>query len=387
MNMDVAIVNCKDYSYECVCKALDKLLPLIGGLDWVTEGMKIIIKVNLVAPMKPDSAGTTHPVLLCELVKRLCKKGAEVVVGDSPGGLYTSAYVNTVYSVTGMNDVKKVGGKLNQNFKQKTAIFENGKILKKFEYTAFLDDADVIINFCKLKTHGMMGMSAATKNLFGTIPGTLKPEYHFKYPNHFDFADILIDLNEYFKPKICIVDAVVGMEGNGPTMGKPRHIGALLASTNPYKLDLACAKIIGLTKENVTTLEASFKRNLIPSSADELSCNDDLNNYIIKDYDTILVHRSLLFEDKSKFIGKVIAKLLQSTPKLEKNICIGCKKCFEICPAKAIIMKNNKPIIDRKKCISCFCCQEFCPKGAMKVKRPAMAKLLNHSTKNNTKEK
>ena len=254
MNLDVAIVKCKDYSNENVATALEELLPLIGGLDWVTKGMKIIIKVNLVAPMKPDSAGTTHPVLLYELVKRLCEKGAEVIIGDSPGGIYTSAYVNTVYSITGMNDVKKVGGKLNQNFEQKTAFFENGKILKEFEYTAFLDEADVIINFCKLKTHGMMGMSAATKNLFGTIPGTLKPEYHFKYPNHFDFADMLIDLNEYFKPKFCIVDAVVGMEGNGPTMGKPKHIGAILASTNPYKLDLACAKIIGLTKDNVTTL-------------------------------------------------------------------------------------------------------------------------------------
>ena len=385
--MDIAIVKCEDYSKENVSTSLNKLLDIIGGLNWVTPGMKIIIKANLVTFMKPDSAGTTHPSLLCELVKLLCEKGAKVVVGDSPGGLYTSAFVNKVYSITGMNDIKQFGGELNQNFEQKTAIFENGKVLKEFEYTSFLDDADVIINFCKLKTHGMMGMSAATKNLFGTIPGTLKPEYHFKYPNHFDFADMLIDLNEYFKPKLCIVDAVVGMEGNGPTMGKPRHIGALLASNNPYKLDLACAKIIGLTKDNVTTLEAAFKRNLIPSTADELSCNDDLNKYVIKDYDNILVHRSLLFEDKSKLIGRIITKAMRSVPTLEKSTCIGCKKCYEICPAKAITMKKNKPIIDRKKCISCFCCQEFCPKGAMKVKRPWIAKVLNKSKKTDTKEK
>ena len=385
--MDIAIVKCENYSSKSVSSALNQLTELIGGLDWVKPGMKIIIKVNLVAPMNPDSAGTTHPSLLCELVKLLLNKGAEVIIGDSPGGIYTSVFVNKVYSATGMNDIKKIGGKLNQNFSQKTAFFEKGKVLKDFEYTAFLDDADVIINFCKLKTHGMMGMSAATKNLFGTIPGTLKPEYHFKYPNHFDFADMLIDLNEYFKPKLCIVDAVVGMEGNGPTMGKPRQIGAILASTNPYKLDLACAKIIGLKKEDVTTLEAAFKRNLIPETADELSCNDDLNNYVIEDYDNITVRHSLWFEDKSKLTGRIITKLLQSKPILDKQTCIGCKKCFEICPAKAITMNNNKPIIDRKKCISCFCCQEFCPKGAMKVKRTTTAKLLNRSKKNNTKEK
>lgn len=385
--MDIAIVKCKDYSAPNVSDSLNKLLELMGGLDWITPGMKIVIKVNLVAPMKPDSAATTHPALLCKLVKILCDKGADVVIGDSPGGIYTSAFVNKVYSTTKMTDIIKFGGKLNQNFEQKTAFFEKGKILKEFEYTAFLDEADVIINFCKLKTHGMMGMSAATKNLFGTIPGTLKPEYHFKYPNHLDFADMLIDLNEYFRPKFCIVDAVVGMEGNGPTAGKPRHIGAILASTDPYKLDLACAKLIGLTKEDVTTLEAAFKRNLIPETANELSCNDDLNNYVVKDYDNITVRKSLWFEDKSTLIGRTITKLLQSKPILDKKNCVGCKKCFEICPAKAITMKNNKPIINRTKCISCFCCQEFCPKGAMKVKRPIMAKLLNNSKKTNTKEK
>ena len=72
---------------------------------------------------------------------------------------------------------------------------------------------------------------------------------------------------------------------------------------------------------------------------------------------------------------------MKSVPILDKKTCVGCKKCFEICPAKAITMKNNKPIIDRKKCISCFCCQEFCPKGAMKVKRPMIAKFLNKSKK------
>ena len=374
---DVSIVKCENYSAECVEKSLSDLLTLIGGLDWVTPNMKIVIKANLVTFMKPDSAGTTHPALLCELVKQLKARGAQVTIGDSPGGLYTSAFVNKVYDITKVSDVKNFGGLLNQNFEKSKATFPDAKILKEFEYTSYLNDADVIINFCKLKTHGMMGMSAAVKNLFGTIPGTLKPEYHFKFPEHSDFADMLIDLNEYFKPKICIVDAVVGMEGNGPTSGTPKHIGALLASTNPYKLDLACAKIIGLTKENVTTLEASFKRGLIPATAKELSCNDDLDKYTINDYKNILVHRSLLFEDKSKLIGRIITKSMKSVPVLNKSTCIGCKKCFDICPAKAITMKNGKPIIDRKKCISCFCCQEFCPKGAMKVKRPFIARFLN----------
>lgn len=374
---EISIIKCKNYASENISEALNTLLSFDGLLDWVKPNMKIAIKANLVSALEPNLAATTHPSLLCELVKILTHKGANVIVGDSPGGIYTAQFVNKVYSTTKMSDVEKCGATLNQNFEKSFANFPNGKVLRDFVYTSWLDDADAIINFCKLKTHGMMGMSAATKNLFGTIPGTLKPEYHFRFPNHADFADMLIDLNEYFKPQLCIVDAIYGMEGNGPTKGTPRYIGAILASTNPYKLDLACAKIIGLNKENVTTLEAAYKRNLIPESADKLSCTDDLNNYIVSDYKNILIHSGMLFDNRPKLIQNIISRCLKSTPKLDRAKCIGCKKCFEICPAKAISMKNNKPIIDRKKCISCFCCQEFCPKGAMKVKRPLVAKILN----------
>lgn len=374
---DVNIVRCENYEKENVEKALLALIQLTGGLDWVKPNMNIVIKANLVTHMKPEQAATTHPTLLCELVKLLTSRGANVVLGDSPGGLYTPSFVNKVYVATEVNCITKFGGKLNQNFEKELAKFPEAKVLKDFEYTAYLKDADAIINFCKLKSHGMMGMSAATKNLFGTIPGTLKSEYHFRFPNHADFADMLIDLNEYFKPKLCIVDAIIGMEGNGPTKGTPRHIGALLASTNPYKLDLACSRIMGLEKENITTLEAAYKRNLIPQTYKELSCNQNIDDFVVKDYKNILVHTGILFEDKPKLIKKIISKCLKSTPKLDKSMCIGCKKCYEVCPAKAITFKKNKPHINRKKCISCFCCQEFCPAGAMKVKRPLVAKILN----------
>lgn len=267
---DVTIVRCDDYEEENVKNAFDELLPALDNFDWVQKGMKIVIKANLVTFLKPDNAATTHPALLCELVKRLVDLGAIVTVGDSPGGTYNALYVNNIYSVTKVCDVKKYGGLLNEDFNQSEASFEDGKVLKNFPYTAYLDDADVIINFCKLKSHGMMGMSAATKNLFGIIPGTKKPEFHFRFPNYEDFANMLIDLNEFLKPKYCIVDAVVGMEGNGPTAGTPRKIGAILASKSPYKLDLACAAIIGLTKENVPTLEEAYKRGFIPKSYDEL---------------------------------------------------------------------------------------------------------------------
>ncbi len=373
---EVALVRCDDYTEKNVKEAFDNLLPLIGGLDWVTKGMKIAIKANLVTFMKPEEAATTHPSLLIELIKRLVEKGAEVVVGDSPGGPYNSIYINRVYAATGMNELKKYGAKLNQNFGQETANFSEAVAAKEFPYTAYLKEADVVINFCKLKSHGMMGMSAATKNLFGIIPGTIKPEFHYRYPKYEDFANMLIDLNEFIKPRLCIVDAVVGMEGNGPTAGVPKQIGAILASDNPYKLDYVCAKIIGMSKENVPTLEEAYKRNLIPETVEEIKCNTNVEKFIVQDFDTRKVHKRLSFDDSSKLFGRLAKKFLRSVPKLKEDECIGCGKCAEVCPAKAITIENKKAKIDKSKCITCFCCQEFCPKGAMKVKRPIVARIL-----------
>ena len=173
---DVSIVRCEDYDMLMAESALSLALEPFGGLDWVKAGMTVVIKANLVSFMKPETAATTHPVLLCALTKMLTEKGAKVIVGDSPGGLYTSAYVSRVYSATGVKAVEELGGKLNRDFGQATANFPEAHVAKSFQYTSYLDSADAIINFCKLKSHGMMSLSAAAKNMFGTVPGTVKPE-------------------------------------------------------------------------------------------------------------------------------------------------------------------------------------------------------------------
>ncbi|MDD6189402.1 MAG: DUF362 domain-containing protein [Clostridiales bacterium] len=375
---DVSIVPCADYDHAEA--ALAQVLEPIGGLDWVQPGMKIAIKVNLVTAMKPDSAGTTHPSLVCALSKMLTARGASVIIGDSPGGIYSSVYLNRVYSVTGMRQAEAFGAALNENFGQTEVRFPEARVLKNFTCTSWLLEADAIIDFCKLKSHGMMGMSAAVKNMFGTIPGTMKPEYHYKFPNYPDFADMLVDLNEFFKPRLAIADAVVGMEGNGPTAGKPRQIGALLASLSPYKLDLVCAALIGLAKENIPTLEAASRRGLAPAEYSELNICGPLDQLMVRDFDNVAVHNSLLFAGNGKnpllrAFSAAAGKLLVSKPKLRPSECVGCGVCAGICPAKAIAIEDKKARIDTDKCIRCFCCQEFCPKGAMKVKRPLVARI------------
>ena len=100
----VSIVPCPDYSDAAVTAALDAVITPLGGLDWVKKGMTVAIKANLVTFMKPEKAATTHPSLLCALTRRLVERGARVIVGDSPGGLYNAAFVGKVYSVCSVEE-------------------------------------------------------------------------------------------------------------------------------------------------------------------------------------------------------------------------------------------------------------------------------------------
>ena len=382
MEYNVSIVRCESYQPETVKQALEQVLEPLGGLSWVKPGMRVALKANLVCAHKKEAASTTHPTVLAELTRLLTARGAQVVLGDSPGSLFNEPTLKRIYDVTGMQEAVLAGAELNRDFDEANVSFPEAAVAKTFSCTAWLQKADVIINVCKLKSHGMMGMSAAAKNMFGAIPGTKKPEYHFRFPEMRDFADMIVDLDEYFKPVLNIADAVIGMEGNGPTQGKPKPIGALLASASPHALDLVCAEILGFQPQEVPTLTAAQQRGLVPQRMEDLRIWGDPAAFRVPDFEKTETRNDLTFSSAAggglagKLFSAAARRVLSSRPQVVAKECVGCAECARICPAKAIEMKAKLPVIDRERCIRCFCCQEFCPKGAMKVKRTLLARIL-----------
>ena len=81
MRYDVALAACKSYEDAEVSAALETAVTAAGGLDWVTPGMRVALKLNLVSAMKPEEAATVHPAVVCALVRMLQARGAHVVLG------------------------------------------------------------------------------------------------------------------------------------------------------------------------------------------------------------------------------------------------------------------------------------------------------------------
>ena len=343
MNWDAAFAACKSYDDTEVSAALQTAVDAAGGLDWVTPGMRVALKLNLVSAMKPEQAATVHPAVVCALVRMLTARGAHVILGDSPGGLYTSAHLQRVYDATGLRAAEALGAELNEDFSVCTVSYPEALQARSFTMTAYLQQADAIIDVCKLKTHGMMGMTNAVKNFFGIIPGTMKPEYHYKYPKVSDFADMLVDLCEYCRPRLCICDAVVGMEGNGPTQGSARSIGCLIAAQSAHKLDLAACGLIGLMPSEVPTLSAAIRRGLCPDSAEKLTIFGEPAAFAVPDYKTSP-------RRQASFSAAAERVFSPSLPTASCSICLRRTPSFAQAPASAA---KNAPISVRPKPSQC----------------------------------
>ena len=372
----VSIVSCSEYTPEAAAAALTAALRPFGGLDWVQPGMRIGIKANLLRAAAPETTTVTHPVLIAELCRMLAERGAVPIVGDSPGGPWTSAFLNSVYNAAGLQQIASAGGQRNDDLSVCEAESPQGTVLRRFPCTAWLQTVDAVINFAKLKTHGLTTMTAGVKNLFGVIPGTRKVELHCRFPDVDDFANMLLDLNEAMRPVLTLIDAVDAMEGNGPANGTPRHIGALIASASPYAADLLCAHLIGLPNASVPTIRTAIERGLCPDSVAKLQLFGDPAPFVVSDFKNLPPQRSAFFSSSSPLKRALARRFFSTRPQIDARACTGCGVCVTACPAKAVTVTNRKAVIDKRACIRCFCCQELCPSGVIAVRRTAIAKLL-----------
>lgn len=139
--------------YLSVCKIFETDKTFIEKIK-AKSHPKILIKPNLLSPRHPDKAITSHPVVIKAIVQYLSTFDCEIIIADSPAGVYNQKVLEKLYSTCGMTEVANTTkATLNFDTSDTAVIFENGKSLKKSLILTPAVEADFIINVAKLKTH------------------------------------------------------------------------------------------------------------------------------------------------------------------------------------------------------------------------------------------
>jgi uncharacterized protein (DUF362 family) len=209
-------------------------------------GKRVVVKPNLVE----FDAGTcvnTHPLVVHAVYEAVRSLGAaEVRIAEGPGHRRTTmelaesaGYFATVpkfedrFVDLNLDDVslKKISSpvsKLRELYLPNTALA-----------------ADLVISVPKMKTHHWVGATLSMKNFFGVVPGAV-----YGWPkNVLHWAGIdpcIMDLHTLFPKTFTVVDGIVGMEGNGPIQGSPKHAGVLVAGHDLPSVDATCCRIMGI---------------------------------------------------------------------------------------------------------------------------------------------
>jgi len=343
-------------TYENVSHAVDKVFNLF---PLNMKGKKILIKPNVLRSSLPQEGIATHPTVLRAVVEKVeSQNPASIIVGDNPG-LFSYGANEDAFQKSGLMEAAK-GYYVNIGNDSKIVDF-NPAFVPAISVSKAVLDADIIISLPKFKTHGLTVITGCIKNSYGFLPGAQKAMLHKVSGNAERFHEMLIDVFRLRIPDLFIVDAVVGMEGNGPASLDLREIGLILASDNGVALDAVIATMMGCDPARLRFLQKAREAGLGDYDLSSIDLIGALRR--IPDFKLPPLGGEVVLHNAG--IQDLIQQRMTMRPKADPERCTGCGTCVDQCPVSALSMEEHIPVVDSDACISCFCCQEICPEKAI----------------------
>jgi uncharacterized protein (DUF362 family)/ferredoxin len=343
----------------------------------------VLLKINHLGDHPPEEAIIVHASLTRALAALLKDAGAEVTLGD---GLDRPGLEGFRRSGT-LEAAEEAGVRLT-NFRGDPypPMPARGRFLSEVPIAEAVQKADVVVNLVKMKTHVLTLLTGAIKNTYGHLPAGLRSSLHREYVSPPDFAQAVVDVYQARPPDVHVVDAVVALEGYGPSRGgDPKQVGLILASEDAVALDAVLGSLMGLAPGDVYTTRAAAERGL---GVDDLARIEIRGPSLdeVRPGDYALPERTLR---AGRFISALPGPLLRvcrglsqataAVPEVRASACIACGLCVRHCPTGAarMVRGGQRARIDRNLCISCFCCQEFCESDAIRLThRPIGSAIL-----------
>ncbi len=346
-------------SYESCRVAVDRAFELFPQR---IAGKKVVIKPNVLRSSTAEEHIVTHPSLLRAVVEKVEEMSpTALAVGDNPG-LFSYGDNENSFEKTGLMAAAKGYYKNLGNTTQNLAFHPD--FMPEVGISKEILDADIFISLPKFKTHGLTVMTGAIKNSYGILPGAQKARLHQIAGTPERFHDAIVEVFRLRIPDLFIMDAVVGMEGNGPASPALREIGLILAADNAVALDGVVATMMGLDPGRLRFLQKTKVLGLGDFDPQAIQIDGEMR--ILPDFKLPPLGGEAISGNNA------IQELMQSKsrvkPQADAELCTACGACIEHCPVSALTMKVNLPVADADICITCFCCQEICPEKAMSLK-------------------
>ena len=377
----VAVVRCAAYNQEAVDRAVKRGIGLLGGTGvFARSGERIIFKPNVLWGTDPAKGVVTHPAVLRAVVSEFVATGALLQYGDSSAGLPNA--VKNMRKCGYEEALRSLPVTLDPFEEAVEVSCPQGIAGKRLRLARAVVAADGVINLPKLKTHGLTRMTGAVKNCFGCVPGMQKGASHARFPDVYDFSDLLADIATCVRPRLHIMDAIEAMEGNGPQSGTINNLGVLLFSTDPVALDAIACRLMALDTAFVPTIAAAVRTGLGVGNPDGIDCVGDPVGDLVDH--TFNVVRAAPVRFRPDGILRHVKRFFLPRPVIRTRECTRCGRCATVCPVNppALVhpVKAKPPVYDYHSCIRCYCCQEVCPSKAIVIREPLIARLLPYMT-------
>ncbi|MCX5692922.1 MAG: DUF362 domain-containing protein [Candidatus Omnitrophica bacterium] len=365
MKTKVAIVRCKNYDRIEVEQAVWKAFDLLGGAGiFVKKGEKVLIKPNILSARPPEDGVCTHPEVIRAVIKSVRDCGAVPFIGDNPGGSISPA---KAYEGSGLASLAKEEG---VELKEVKDI----KVVNGIPIAAYFFECDKIINLPKMKTHSLMGLTGAVKNMYGAVAGLYKSELHKKFPSPEEFVKVLVDTFEITRPDLVLMDGVVAMDRQGPSSGRLRYPGLFVAGEDSVAVDSVFAELIGIKPLDILSTKEAYKRKLGEADLKNVEIlGGSIKENLVSDFNIPGTPELIAILGPC---AKFVMRFIKFWPSIDERLCKKCMICRDSCPVSAITINPNKSVMDLKKCIRCMCCHEVCPHKAIELKRNFLAKVF-----------
>lgn len=359
-----------EYLPEKLYPALQKaLLPVaadVGGF----AGKRVMIKPNFLEWKGAEIPVCVDPQLLVNLCRIIKDEGAAFIAVIENPAVKSAPVIVEKMGIT--SELENLGVEVKNCGDYQYVDMPENSAFRRMELASEYRDFDLVIDFAKAKTHAMMTLTLAVKNLFGLIRGSERLGWHLAVGRDFSrFADMLIDIYLLVKPHISIIDAIVAMEGNGPGSGTPVQLNFIACSSDAAALDASVAEKMGVN--DLLTVQRAAARGIDTSFADHGDI-PDIHPVQLPAPPQPALEWGVYFPPK---LREFLRKRMVASPKLTPSRCIGCGMCAKMCPPQSLKMVDGKPVFKLNECIRCFCCQEHCPCGAITSREGRLMKFFS----------